>query len=99
MSERVARSDQCSVARICNASDCDAAGGWRSSTSVLREVARKLREGLETARGEERGDAVVHLRDRAGVGERRGADLHRGATGDEELERVGGGHDAAHADD
>src|SRR5579859_993357 len=94
VSARVARSDQCSVARICSFSDTT---GSRGGSSVTRQVPRQVGERRQAPRREKGGDAVMDAGDRVRVHEGRGADLHRAASGDEELERVLGGHDPADA--
>src|SRR5947209_5005347 len=95
VSARAAIRLQCSVARIWIFSDTP---GSRGGSSVTRQIPWQLAERREALRRHEGGDTVVHIGDRVGVHERGGADLHRAAPGDQELERILRPHDAANAD-
>src|ERR1700682_1721287 len=93
VSERVASRLQCAVARTCSLAAAGSlpAGGISvdiSSLLVAGQVPRQVGKGAHSLRREEGGDAVVHLGDRSWVEERCGANLDRGATRDQELQRV-----------
>src|SRR6266513_1103504 len=89
---RVASRLQCSVARICSASDSRGRGGISVAIAfpslVAWSVARQVGERDEPARLEKCRDAVMNLSDRPGIDECGSPNLDGGASSDQELQGV-----------